>query len=97
MLALRGILFTIFVPGMVGGYIPYLFHQGSSPATGLATLGDALRAVLGWTLVAAGATIYVLCLLRFLAAGATPMIFFARAQRIFKNENRSHDYRPRYY
>lgn len=26
MLTLRGILFTIFVPGMVGGYIPYLFH-----------------------------------------------------------------------
>jgi protein-S-isoprenylcysteine O-methyltransferase Ste14 len=73
MLTLRGIIFSVFVPGMIGGYIPWLLHEGASPATGIAFVG--------WVLVAAGVTIYFLCLLRFLAAGATPMIYFARALR----------------
>lgn len=78
MLTLRGIFFTILVPGMVGGYIPWLLHEGHSPARGAASLG--------WLPVVAGAAIYVLCLLRFLAAGGTPMIYFAHRLRLLLGE-----------
>lgn len=73
MLWLRALLFTFLVPAVVGGMVPVLLLAGRPPAGGLARSG--------WILVVAGALIYLLCLLRFLAAGGTPAIFFSRGLR----------------
>jgi len=40
----------------------------------------------GWILIVTGVLIYLLCLLRFLAAGGTPAIFFARGLRFLIGE-----------
>ncbi|HML16396.1 MAG TPA: isoprenylcysteine carboxylmethyltransferase family protein [Bryobacteraceae bacterium] len=70
MLWLRGLIFTILVPGVVAYWAPRWIDPGARRAGGW---WDA-----GWVLVAAGTLIYGLCLLRFLAAGGTPAIFFTR-------------------
>jgi len=64
----RGILFTILVPGMVGGYIPWRLAEQDHGVVWPA----------GWALIAAGAALYLWCIGRFLLAGGTPNIFFAR-------------------
>jgi protein-S-isoprenylcysteine O-methyltransferase Ste14 len=78
MLWLRGLLFTLLVPAVVGGVVPVLLLDGRPHAGGWARSG--------WLLVVAGALIYLLCLLRFLAAGGTPAIFFARGLRFVIGE-----------
>jgi len=66
MLWLRGLVFTLLIPAVVGGVAPWLLHEGSGAAGGVWQLG--------WLLLAFGATVYLLCLMRFLAAGGTPVI-----------------------
>jgi protein-S-isoprenylcysteine O-methyltransferase Ste14 len=63
----RGVIFTALVPLVVAGWAPAAIDPARRPA------GGAWSA--GWCLVAAGAAIYVVCLLRFLASGGTPAIF----------------------
>jgi protein-S-isoprenylcysteine O-methyltransferase Ste14 len=70
-------VFTILVPAIVGGWLP-LQIAAAPPAQGW------WRA--GWAIVALGGAIYLSCLLRFLQAGGTPMIFFARPLRFLVGE-----------
>ena len=73
MLWLRGLLFTLFVPGVVAIAGPAWIDPSRTLAG--RWWGS------GWVIVALGVSIYLVCLLRFLAAGGTPMIFFARPLR----------------
>ena len=73
MLWVRGFLFTVLVPGMVGGVVPFLLSGGRPLQDGVWRLG--------WMPVAVGAAIFFSCLLSFLAAGGTPTPFFARGLR----------------
>jgi protein-S-isoprenylcysteine O-methyltransferase Ste14 len=73
----RGIVFTILVPVVVGGWLPR--QLADSP-------GRAGWWRLGWVLIAAGAAIYISCLARFLGAGGTPTIFFTRPLRFVLGE-----------
>ncbi len=70
MLWLRGLLFTLLVPGLIAVYLPYLI------------MGSRLRPggwwQLGWIWIAVGSAIYLRCLLSFLFANGTPAIFFTR-------------------
>lgn len=74
----RGVLFTVFVPCVVGWYVPHMYVAERS-----------LRAAfwrLGWIPVVLGAAVYLACLFDFLLAGGTPMIFFARPLRFILGE-----------
>jgi protein-S-isoprenylcysteine O-methyltransferase Ste14 len=73
MLWIRGLLFTVLVPGMVGGVVPILLSGGRPLQDGVWRLG--------WIPVSVGAAIYLSCLVSFLAAGGTPTPFFARGVR----------------
>lgn len=72
MLWLRGMVFSVLVPGVVAFYVPQAMRRG--PAAGGWWS-------LGWVAFAAGTAIYVRCLMGFLAAGGTPAIFFTRPIR----------------
>lgn len=78
MLWLRGLLFTLLVPAMVAVVVPSAVHPGAR------LQGGAWHA--GWVLIAAGTATYILCLLRFLAAGGTPAIWFTRRLRLLIGE-----------
>lgn len=75
---IRGLFFTLLVPCVVGGYLPYVF-RGTSPARG--GLWQ-----FGWVFVVAGAAIYGVCLVSFLASGGTPAVFFTRSLRFVLGE-----------
>jgi protein-S-isoprenylcysteine O-methyltransferase Ste14 len=77
MLWLRGVVFTVLVPGMVSFYVPQRMRTG--PAAGGWWN-------LGWILFAIGALIYFRCLVGFIAAGGTPAIFFTRHARAILGE-----------
>ena len=80
MLLLRLALFTVLVPGVVAGYLPWSFgprHLASGPWQ------------LGWLLIALGTLIYILCAARFFAAKGTPAIFFIRPLRALVGEEPS--------
>src|SRR5437764_14453916 len=70
---IRGIVFTLLVPGVAGWYVPQRIVDGAAPAFG------PWRA--GWVLAAAGTLLYVWCLLMFLLSGGTPAVFFTRPLR----------------
>jgi protein-S-isoprenylcysteine O-methyltransferase Ste14 len=70
MLWLRGIIFTVLVPCVVGAYVPHFYVEGEGLRGGWWQLG--------WYLVALGAVVYAVCLVDFLMAGGTPAIFFTR-------------------
>ncbi len=78
MLWVRGIVFTVLVPTVVGFLLPSAIDPRKQFRGGIS---DA-----GWLLVAAGIVIYALCLIRFLAAGGTPAIYFARRLRLLIGE-----------
>ncbi len=78
MLWFRGILFTVLIPGFVAFYLPHAVDPGAHRRGGAWELG--------WILVAAGTATYFACLLRFLAAGGTPAIFFTRPLRFLIGE-----------
>jgi len=70
MLWLRGMLFTVLVPGVVAFYIPYALHGPIPLVNGTWSLG--------WLATIGGALLYFRCLIAFLAANGTPAIFFTR-------------------
>jgi protein-S-isoprenylcysteine O-methyltransferase Ste14 len=78
MLWLRGLVFTLLVPGVVAFILPSAVDGGSRLRGGICEAG--------WLPVAAGALIYALCLIRFLTAGGTPAIFFTRHLRLLIGE-----------
>ena len=78
MLWVRGIVFTVLVPAVVGFVLPSAVDPRARLQRGI---WDA-----GWLLVAAGMLTYALCLIRFLAAGGTPAIYFARRLRLLIGE-----------
>ena len=73
MLWLRALLFTLVMPTLFGVLAPY-WLRGSRPLQ-----SGPWR--LGWIPIAIGATVYLSCLLSFLAAHGTPAPFFARKLR----------------
>jgi protein-S-isoprenylcysteine O-methyltransferase Ste14 len=75
---IRGLIFTVLVPGVVGVVLPSIIYRGHGVRGGLWEAG--------WILVAAGATVYGLCLFRFLTSGGTPAIFFTRRFRTLVGE-----------
>lgn len=78
MLWIRGLLFTALVPAVVGFFLPSAVDPRAQRPGGI---WDA-----GWLPIAAGTLIYALCLIRFLASGGTPAIFFARRLRFLIGE-----------
>jgi protein-S-isoprenylcysteine O-methyltransferase Ste14 len=78
MLWVRDIVFTALVPAVVGFFLPSAIDPRARLRGGI---WDA-----GWLLVAAGMLTYALCLIRFLTAGGTPAIYFARRLRLLIGE-----------
>ena len=76
-LGIRGGIFTLLVPGIVGGWLPFAIAD-TPPAGGIWQAG--------WLLVALGTAVYLSCLTRFLAVGGTPSIYFARPLRFLIGE-----------
>ena len=70
MLWARAFIFSVLVPGSVAIWAPLDFVGFRPPMDGLWRLG--------WILFVLGVALYVRCLRNFVAAGGTPMIFFAR-------------------
>jgi protein-S-isoprenylcysteine O-methyltransferase Ste14 len=70
---MRGLVFTALAPLVVAGWLPAAVDPFRRARAG--------AWMAGWVLVAAGAAIYGACLIRFLAAGGTPAIFFTRPLR----------------
>jgi protein-S-isoprenylcysteine O-methyltransferase Ste14 len=72
--AFRSLIFTALVPVVIAYFLPRWlgFHATISLA--------------GWLLIVPGILIYTLCLIRFLAAGGTPAIFFTRPLRFLIGE-----------
>jgi protein-S-isoprenylcysteine O-methyltransferase Ste14 len=69
----RGLVFTALVPLVVAGWAPSAIDPFRRIAGGVWNAG--------WLLVGCGAAIYGVCLIRFLASGGTPAIFFTRPMR----------------
>lgn len=78
MLWVRGLVFTVLVPAVVGFFLPSAVDPRAQFRGGFWNAG--------WLMVAAGTLIYALCLFRFLAAGGTPAIFFTRPLRFLIGE-----------
>ena len=70
MLWLRGLIFTLLVPLVVAGYVPWRIYRGLAIQHGWWTLG--------WIVLAIGAAVYGACLFAFLSSGGTPAPFFTR-------------------
>ena len=81
MLWVRGLIFTVLVPAVVGVYIPVSLDPNAQRQGGAWDTG--------WALIALGTLIYAMCLLHFLAAGGTPAIFFTRPLRFLIGEEPS--------
>ena len=74
MLWIRGLLFTVLVPWMVGVAVTQWISGENRAAAWPAQAA-------GWFLAAVGAMFYAVSLLRFLQAGGTPAIYFTRPLR----------------
>lgn len=70
MLWLRGLVFTVLVPFVVAYVLPQSLRETGNVAPGAWQLG--------YVVLAAGAVLYLWCLVLFLLAGGTPAIFFTR-------------------
>jgi len=68
MLYLRGLIFTILVPCVVGIVVPSLLNRDTHAAIGWK--------ITGGVVILIGVALYGMCLLRFLLSGGTPAIFF---------------------
>jgi protein-S-isoprenylcysteine O-methyltransferase Ste14 len=75
---IRGIIFTVLVPGTLALYVPARMADPLVPPGGFWNAG--------WLVSAIGAIGYVLCFLHFLASGGTPAIFFTRPLRFLIGE-----------
>ena len=72
---IKGILFTILVPGTVAGYIPYTIMKNRSPDINIGAFHWA-----GIFIIIAGIIIYLLTAISFLLKGnGTPAIWFTKA------------------
>src|SRR5262249_1942344 len=71
-------IFTALVPVVVGAWVPSIVDPFRRIE------GGAWNA--GWALVAVGTAMYLASLIRFLASGGTPAIFFTRAIRALIGE-----------
>ncbi len=78
LLWIRGLVFTVLIPGFIGVLVPIVMERGRHPKGG--------PWAAGWLFVVAGSTVYGLCLSRFLASGGTPAIFFTRGLRTLIGE-----------
>jgi len=78
MLRVRGIAFTVLIPGTVGAYVPYVLSKVHRLPGGWFALG--------WLLVIPGAILYGTCLTAFLLSGGTPAIFFTKPLRFMLGE-----------
>jgi protein-S-isoprenylcysteine O-methyltransferase Ste14 len=87
--SLRGVVFTLIVPCVVGGWLPWSITAGSPLAGGIWRLG--------WLLVLVGAFVYLACLWSFLEAGGTPAVFFTRFLRRVWGEEPQRIVRSRLY
>jgi len=67
---LRGVIFTALVPFVVGCLVPQNLRGEAGAAPGWWNAG--------YVLLAAGAALYLWCLVCFLMSGGTPAIFFTR-------------------
>jgi len=67
---LRGLIFTVLVPLVVGYLVPQNLRGARGVAPGLWQAG--------YVLFGAGAALYLWCLVCFLLAGGTPAVFFTR-------------------
>jgi len=70
MLWVRAFVFSVLVPGSVAIWVPLELIGFRTPSDGFWQLG--------WILFVFGVAIYIRCLRNFVAAGGTPMIFFAQ-------------------
>jgi protein-S-isoprenylcysteine O-methyltransferase Ste14 len=70
MLYIRGLIFTILVPFVVGVAVPWTLHRDIHAPVGLK--------ITGGLVILIGVVFYGVCLLRFLLSGGTPAIFFTR-------------------
>jgi protein-S-isoprenylcysteine O-methyltransferase Ste14 len=75
---IRGLIFTVLIPTVVGFILPSAVDPGAHRAGGLWEAG--------WIPISAGTLIYAWCLTRFLAAGGTPAIHFTRPLRFLIGE-----------
>jgi protein-S-isoprenylcysteine O-methyltransferase Ste14 len=78
MLYIRGLIFTILVPFVVGVVVPLSLRGDSHAAAGMK--------ITGALVIFSGAVLYGMCLLRFLLSGGTPAIFFTRPLRFLIGE-----------
>jgi protein-S-isoprenylcysteine O-methyltransferase Ste14 len=76
---LRGLIFTVLVPGVIGACVPALFYR-------VGELKDGFWRI-GWLLAGAGAAIYLMCLVAFLFSSGTPAIFFTRSLKFILGED----------
>ena len=75
MLWIRAIFFTILVPGVVAGYVPYLFMRNRIP-----DVNPDIFHWVGLLIMITGIIIYLLTALSFLLKGkGTPAIWFTQA------------------
>lgn len=77
MVWIRGMIFTLLVPFMIGISVPRWLDPGK---------GDADGWLVGWVLIVVGIFCYISSLVRFLVAGGTPSIYFTRALRFVLGE-----------
>jgi protein-S-isoprenylcysteine O-methyltransferase Ste14 len=75
---IRGLIFTVLVPGTIAVYLPLRMSERLTANGGLWEIG--------WLLIALGVTGYGSCLLGFLGSGGTPAIFFTRPFRFLIGE-----------
>jgi protein-S-isoprenylcysteine O-methyltransferase Ste14 len=75
---IRGLIFTVIVPGTIAEYIPSRMVESLTPPGGFWNAG--------WFVSGIGAAGYFLCFLHFLASGGTPAIFFTRPVRFLIGE-----------
>jgi protein-S-isoprenylcysteine O-methyltransferase Ste14 len=75
---IRGIIFTVLVPGTIAAYVPLQMSERLTPRGGVWEAG--------WLLISAGILGYLWCFLRFLMSGGTPAIFFTRPVRFLLGE-----------
>lgn len=68
---LRGLIFTLLVPVVLGLLVPMQFELTAQPFR--------LLSYAGWLLVGTGGLFYGYCLVQFLLSGGTPAIYFTRA------------------
>ena len=75
---IRGLIFTVLIPGVVGFLLPSMVDPRAHRGGGI---WDA-----GWIAIAVGTLVYLWCLLLFLAAGGTPAIHLTRPVRFLIGE-----------